>query len=331
MCSWVKLLMRPIAVRTPAIALANGVAEQPRDDQDDGQHAEGQQRQPPVDAQHHNTHDREREEVVDDGKNAAREHLVDRVNVGSQARNEPADRMRIEEPHMQPLHMAEDVAAQVEHDLLPDPLHEVDLDKLERVRQAERREVEPCKLRDALPGVGRETAREPRSCDAGFAAHVTIDANLDEEWPDHIAERLERDRDRRDECLHPVGLDVRAEPADQLRVVDLANGIIVFARSRLRFRCGGGSFVGRRLVRVVPGVVRHRARGHPSLLYEATRRAAGSERRRLLLLLHLLCLIGRNRRAGLLRAFDEHGPVLGDGELAIEGGEGRVASTCTAT
>ena len=84
-----------------AIALAHRVAEEARDEPDQRQHREGQQRQPPVDAEHHDAHDGEREEVVHDGQNAAGEHFVDGVHVGGEARDQPAYGMRIEEADVQ--------------------------------------------------------------------------------------------------------------------------------------------------------------------------------------------------------------------------------------
>ena len=52
----------------------------------------------------------------------------------------------------------------------------------------------------------------------------------------------------------------------------------------------------------------------------------------LLLLLHLLQI---NERYGwlwrLLRPFDEHAPVFGNGQFSVEGGGWSLASTCTAT
>ncbi len=72
-------------------------------------------------------------EVVDDGQHAVSKHVVDGVNVGGEAGDEAADGMHIEESHVHALHVAEDVAAQIEHDFLAGPLHQVDLDELEEI------------------------------------------------------------------------------------------------------------------------------------------------------------------------------------------------------
>ena len=76
---------------------------------------------------------RQGEEVVDDGEHAAGEHLVDGVHVGGEAGDQAADGVRVEEADVHALHVAEDVAAQIEHDLLAGPLHQVGLNEFEEV------------------------------------------------------------------------------------------------------------------------------------------------------------------------------------------------------
>ena len=98
-----------------------------------GQDGEGEQGQPPLDGEHDNGHDGEHEEVVDDGQDAVGEHVVDGVNVGGEAGDQAADGVDVKEADVHALHVAEDVAAQIEHDLLAGPLHEVDLEELEEV------------------------------------------------------------------------------------------------------------------------------------------------------------------------------------------------------
>ena len=60
-----------------------------------------------------------------------------------------ADGVMVEEAEMHALQMAEDLAAQVEHDLLAGPLHQVGLDKFEDVGNQQRAEVEQASLGDA--------------------------------------------------------------------------------------------------------------------------------------------------------------------------------------
>ncbi len=86
-------------------------------------------------AEHHDGHDGEVEEVVDDGQHAGGEHFVDGVHVGGDAGDQAADGVGVKEADVHALHVAEDVAAQIEHELLAGPLHQVGLDELERDRR----------------------------------------------------------------------------------------------------------------------------------------------------------------------------------------------------
>ena len=134
----------------PAIALAHAVSEQARHDEDQRQNRECKQRQPPVDAQHHDGHDREREEIIDDSQDAAGEHFVDGIDVGGDACDQATHRVIVKEPDVHALHVAEDVAAQIEHDLLPGPLHQVSLNELKQVGGNQCTKVNERKPRDAL-------------------------------------------------------------------------------------------------------------------------------------------------------------------------------------
>ena len=116
-----------------AEALAHVVAEDAGDDQDERQHGEGDQRQPPVDAEHDGGHDDQVEEVVHDGQHAGGKHIVDGVHVGGEPGDQAAHGVSVEEADVHALHVAEDVAAQVEHDLLPRPLHQVSLNELKEI------------------------------------------------------------------------------------------------------------------------------------------------------------------------------------------------------
>ncbi len=83
--------------------------------------------------EHHDGHDGEVEEVVDDGQNAGGEHFIDGVDVGGEARDQPAHGVVVKEADVHALHVAEDVAAQVEHDFLADPLHHVGLNEFKEI------------------------------------------------------------------------------------------------------------------------------------------------------------------------------------------------------
>ncbi len=75
----------------------------------------------------------EDEDVFEDGEDAGGEHLVEGVDVGGEAGDEAADGVAVEEGDVHALQVAEDLAAQIEHDLLAGPLHEVGLEGLEDV------------------------------------------------------------------------------------------------------------------------------------------------------------------------------------------------------
>ena len=57
-------------------------------------------------------------------------------------RHQPPTGLRSKNADMHPLDVPEDLAAQVEHDLLPGPLHQVGLQKLQRKRQQQRAKVQ---------------------------------------------------------------------------------------------------------------------------------------------------------------------------------------------
>ena len=124
-----------------AVALADVVAEDAGDDEDKRQNGKGQQGQPPVDGEHDDGHDGEVEEIVHDGQHAGGEHVVDGVDIGGEARDQPAHGMGVKEADVHALHVAEDVAAQIEHDLLAGPLHQVGLDELKEIGAQQRAQI----------------------------------------------------------------------------------------------------------------------------------------------------------------------------------------------
>ncbi len=102
----------------------------------------------------------EHEEVFEDGDHAGGEHFVQRVHVGGNARHQPADGVLVEEGDVQPLQMAEDLPAQVEHHFLPGPLHEVGLQELEQKAEDQQSDINRRDLRDAGAGARAEPAPE---------------------------------------------------------------------------------------------------------------------------------------------------------------------------
>ena len=95
------------------------------------------------------------------------EHLVQRVHIGGDAGDEAADGIFVEENDILRLDVAEDLAAQIEHDLLAGPLHQVGLDELEEERHAKRGEIKARNLCDAGKGQCGERwrARARTACD----------------------------------------------------------------------------------------------------------------------------------------------------------------------
>src|SRR3984885_15892143 len=89
-----------------------GDVENRRDDRD------GEQRKRPAHPQHDDDDEDEDEDVFKDREHTRGEHFVEGVDVGGDARDEPADRVVIEEGWRHPLKGPEDWAGRGEHDLL---------------------------------------------------------------------------------------------------------------------------------------------------------------------------------------------------------------------
>ena len=106
-----------------AVGLAHRLAKRHRGEDDQGQHRKGQQRQLPVHLEHHDDDADERKEVLKDGRHARREQVVEHVHVRGDARDQAAHRVAVEEAHLQPLQVAEDLLPEVVHHLLPHELH----------------------------------------------------------------------------------------------------------------------------------------------------------------------------------------------------------------
>ncbi len=81
------------------------------------------------------------------------EHLVQRIDVAGDSRHQPSDGIAVEKAHVHALQVAEDLGAQVEHRLLPRPLHEIGLAVFEPEAQQQRGDVERGDLPDAGEGV----------------------------------------------------------------------------------------------------------------------------------------------------------------------------------
>ena len=115
------------------------------------------------------TIDDEQDDVLEDGEDAGGEHLVERIDVGGDAGDEAADGVFVEEADVLQLDVAEDLAAEIEHDLLAGPLHEVGLDELEAERNTQRGEVDERDFGDAGHGRGgADDGRAQEGCHDGW-------------------------------------------------------------------------------------------------------------------------------------------------------------------
>ena len=130
--------------------------------------------------------------------------------------------------------MAEDLGAEIEHDFLSGPLHEVGLEELEGVGEEQGGEVEEAEFGDASHGARAEVAGEPRELCAGGVVHVGVDGDLDEIWADDIGGGFEDDSDAGEGGLELVGAQVGEEAAHEASVVGLADHVFI----------GGGLFLG---------------------------------------------------------------------------------------
>ena len=63
---------------------------------------------------------------------------------------------------MQALQVAEDLLAQIEHHLLPRPLHEIGLGELQQETRDQKSHVDRSNLRNASAGVRTQPAPKPR-------------------------------------------------------------------------------------------------------------------------------------------------------------------------
>ena len=120
------------------VGVAHMFAEDAGDPKDKGQHGKGDQGQPPVHAQHDDHDEDENENILENGKDAGSEHLVQRVHIAGEPGDQAPHRIAVEKAYVHALDMPENLAAHVEHDFLSGPLHQVGLHKLEQVAEYQR-------------------------------------------------------------------------------------------------------------------------------------------------------------------------------------------------
>jgi hypothetical protein len=112
-------------------------------------------------------------------------------------------------------------ATQIEHHLLPRPLHDVGLDELKREREDENPDVKPANLRDARQRSVAQPVANP-GMRVRRLRQVFIDGDLGEERPQHVQSRLQDDRPERHRHVPLVRTQIRKQPPHQPAVVRFA-------------------------------------------------------------------------------------------------------------
>jgi len=123
--------------------------------------------------------------------------------------------------------MAEQVAAQIVHDLLAGPLHQVGLDKGEAVTGYQANNID--ESQDVEPGqrVDRQMARNPVGGDVRPRQQIAVHSHLHQIRASHIADRFNGNSDGGNYGLQPIVAQIRAQTTHQPAIVDLAGGIVV--------------------------------------------------------------------------------------------------------
>src|SRR5262249_1688406 len=131
------------------VTVAHELAEDHGGEEDQRQHGERDQRQPPIDTQHEGADQRQYQYILYNGDHSGGEHTVQRIGVGGHACHQPAHRVLVVELDMHLLQMAEDLAAQIEHHQLADPLHVIGLQIFQEKTDDEKADVDERDLPDA--------------------------------------------------------------------------------------------------------------------------------------------------------------------------------------
>ena len=101
-----------------AVCIAHLQAEQPAHPEDERDHRERREREPPVGDEHHRADRREREQVAQSRHHPRREQLVERLDVPRHPRHQAPHRGSVEVRDRQPLQVREQLGAQVLHHAL---------------------------------------------------------------------------------------------------------------------------------------------------------------------------------------------------------------------
>ncbi len=190
-----------------------------------GSTAERDQRQAPVHLQHDEQNADEHEHVFKDRHHAGGEHFVERVHVGGDAGDQTADRVAVEEADVHALQVAKDLAAQVKHDLLPGPLHEVGLQEFQEESKNQQADVHAADLRDADQRLRAQEAVEKAVAARRVGRQVLVHGDLGEVGADHVGGGFQHDGRQRKRHLPFVRPQVAQQPLHQPAVIGLSQDL----------------------------------------------------------------------------------------------------------
>ena len=87
-------------------------------------------------------HEKQHQQIAQDHQQSGREQFVERVHVGGDARDQATHGIAIEESDIQPLQVRHQLAAEIEHGFLSDPLHQILLAEIADQRRADGEQIE---------------------------------------------------------------------------------------------------------------------------------------------------------------------------------------------
>src|SRR5258708_38138902 len=131
-----------------AIRVTHFDTEHLRGIDDQRKHRKSDERQLPVHHRHDGDDSGQHEDVLENGNHAGSEQLVKGIHVGGDARDKASNRVLVVKADVHMLQMTENLAAQVEHDFVSGPLHEVGLRELKDKAQSDNAGVDPPNLRN---------------------------------------------------------------------------------------------------------------------------------------------------------------------------------------
>ena len=182
------------------VRLADPFFEQLDEQHEDGKDGEGDEREARVHPEQDRGRARQHRGVADRRYEAGGEELLERLDVGGQARHEAPGRRAIEEDDREPLHPREHIPAQREDHPLPEDRHGEHLQVDESHRADKSREVQ----QDPSPHPEKLTGD-----------HVPVDDDLDEVRSRELAGGPAEKRCQRPRENTPVGKDVSQEAHEE--------------------------------------------------------------------------------------------------------------------